>query len=459
MREGKKEERKENKFMASDEESLFKRNWNSIYFRWGITAFFVVASGILFYYIIFHGTNIKKNVAAFFEILMPVVFGFVLAYIMTPVLNYIEYKILFPLAEKLKIKVSQKRNSAIRALGILITALLFFALIYSIIYMLLSQIVPSIVNIISNFDTYIDNTVKWVNRLFENNPSLGKNVTETISRYSNQIDSWLNDNVLTRSTELIKTISLSVLSGIKVFWNFLIGFIISIDVLASKEKFSGQAKKIAYALFSQSAANRIIHNFRFTHKTFSGFFGGKVLDSLIIGFLCLLGTTILKTPYAALVSFVIGFTNIIPFFGPFIGGIPCALLVLLVDPVHPLNCIYFAIFIIILQQFDGNILGPKILGDSTGLAGFWIIFSITLFGGLFGVLGMVVGAPVFAVLYTAVGAFINRSLEEKGLPQETERYLRVGYVDDEGFHDYIPRYMRRNQKKNKKSQTAQREKD
>lgn len=441
----------ENEYIASKEESLFKRNWNSVYFRWGLTSFTVIAAGILFYYVIFHGTNIKQNVVSFFRILMPIVFGFVLAYLMSPVLNYLEYRILFPLADKMKIRKSVKRKSLIRAIGIFFTAFLFFVLFYSIIYMLLSQIVPSILNIISNFDTYIDNMTNWIRKVFEDNPTLVENVTDLINRYSDQLDQWLNETVLTRTTSLIKTVSLSVLSGLKILWNFLIGFIISIYVLASKEKFAAQAKKAAYALFPQARANRLIHNFRFTHKTFSGFFGGKVLDSIIIGLLCFLGTTFLKTPYAALVSFVIGITNIIPFFGPYIGGIPCALLVLLVDPVHPLNCVYFVIFLIILQQFDGNILGPKILGDSTGLAGFWIIFSITLFGGFFGVVGMVVGVPIFAVIYTAARALINQSLEGKNMPQDTELYMNVGYVDNDGFHEYIPRYMRKNKKKNKKN--------
>ena len=155
----------------------------------------------------------------------------------------------------------------------------------------------------------------------------------------------------------------------------------------------------------------------------------------------------LKTPYAVLVSVVIGVTNIIPFFGPFLGGIPCSILIFVIDPLHPLNCLYFMLFIFLLQQFDGNILGPKILGDSTGLTGFWVIFSITLFGGLFGVPGMIVGVPVFAVIYASIKSLVNASLAKKHMHQDTEEYIHLDYVDAEGnYHEYIPDYM---QKKNK----------
>ena len=248
------------------------------------------------------------------------------------------------------------------------------------------------------------------------------------------MEQWFTD-ILPNTVELIKTVSLSVINVFGFLWDFVIGFIISIYVLASKEKFAGQAKKISYAIFEQDTANNVIKNFRFTHQTFIGFLGGKIMDSIIIGLLCFIGTTIMGTPYAALVSVIIGVTNIIPFFGPFLGGVPCAFLVFVVDPLHPLNCVYFILFVIILQQFDGNILGPKILGNSTGLTGFWVIFSITFFGGLFGVLGMIIGVPIFAVIYAAIRSAINTLLKKKKLPTDGKQYEEVDYVDEEGnFH-------------------------
>ena len=406
---------------------------NNKYLRWGMTAFLVVAASILFYYFMFHGSQIKEGLKNIINILMPIVFGLVTAYLLTPVLNFVEQKILIPIYNKLKIKDTKKRKSAIRGTGILITTFLFIALIYLLIFMLMSQIVPSVESIISNFDTYYDNVVEWITKLLEDNPNLGDYVVKNLNQYSAQLETWLQQ-IVPNTLALIKTVSLSVINVFAYLWDFIIGFIISIYVLASKETFAGQAKKISYALFERDTANIVIRNFRFTHQTFIGFFGGKIIDSIIIGILCFIGTSIMETPYAALVSIIIGCTNVIPFFGPFLGAIPCTVLIFVVDPVHPLNCIYFAIFILLLQQFDGNILGPKILGDATGLSGFWVIFSITFFGGLFGILGMVAGVPIFSVIYAAVRSVINTRLAKKELAEPTKAYIKLDYLDEEGVY-------------------------
>lgn len=345
---------------------------------------------------------------------------------------------MLPLCRKCKIRESGKRNSIIRGAGILVTAFLFVALIYMIFSMLISQIVPSVQNLISNFDNYTTNFTVWLNRTLEDNTELKDYVLKTVDKYSGELEKLVTD-ILPNTMELIKTVSLSVIGVLHFVWDFVIGFIISIYVLASKERFAGQAKKISYALFEQETANTLIKNFRFTHQTFIGFLGGKIVDSIIIGILCFVGTSIMGTPYAALVSVIIGFTNIIPFFGPFLGAVPCAILVFIVDPVHPLNCVYFVLFILVLQQFDGNILGPKILGSSTGLTGFWVIFAITFFGGLLGVTGMIIGVPIFAVIYAGIRSGVNILLRKKDMPTETKKYETVDYVDEEGsFHETIP---------------------
>ena len=181
-------------------------------------------------------------------------------------------------------------------------------------------------------------------------------------------------------------------------------------------------------------ANAFIEDIRFVHRTFGGFISGKLLDSLIIGILCFAGTSIMGTPYPVLISVIIGVTNIVPFFGPYLGAIPSAVLILMIDP---MQCLYFLIFILILQQFDGNILGPKILGDSTGLSSFWVIFSITLFGGIMGVPGMVIGVPTFAVIYALCRRRINRNLKKKNLPTETDEYKNLGSIK-EGSREFVP---------------------
>ncbi|MCR5836653.1 MAG: AI-2E family transporter, partial [Lachnospiraceae bacterium] len=257
---------------------------------------------------------------------------------------------------------------------------------------------------------------------------------------SEELEIWLNDLIFNKSSELIKTVSISALNGVKILWNSIIGFIISVYLLAGKERFAAQAKKILYALFSNNTANIVINNFRFTNKTFTGFLSGKIVDSILIGMFCFIGTSLMHTPYAALISVIIGVTNVIPFFGPYLGAIPSIILVFIVDPMHPLKCVYFALFVLLLQQFDGNVLGPKILGDSTGLTGFWVIFAITFFGGLFSIFGMIIGVPIFAVIYAAVKSFINVKLVKKNLSIQTEDYKDVGAIDESGYHEYIPDY-------------------
>lgn len=405
---------------------------NNKYVRFGVTAFLVIAAGITFVYLVFHGANIRAGVDTITDILMPVVVGMAIAYLLTPVLNFVEKK-LQRLLDHFHIKAGKRRNSIVRGMSILITAFLFVALIYLLVYMLISQIVPSVQNIVSNFDAYTTNFTKWLNQTMEDNPEVRSYLLRTFDKYSNELENWITE-ILPNTAQLIKTVSLSILGVISVLWDFIIGFIISIYVLASKEKFAAQSKKLCYALLERDTANTVIRNFRFTHRTFIGFLGGKIVDSIIIGILCFIGTSILKTPYAALVSVVVGVTNVIPFFGPFLGAVPCALLIFVVDPLHPLNCLYFVIFILVLQQVDGNIIGPKILGSSTGLAGFWVIFSITLFGGLFGVFGMIIGVPIFAVIYAGIKAGADILLRKKDMPTELATYEKLDYMDDAGIH-------------------------
>ena len=234
--------------------------------------------------------------------------------------------------------------------------------------------------------------------------------------------------VLPSVQEIISEVSTSLIGSVVdlLVWlfNFIIGIIISIYLLSSKELFCAQAKKITYALLREERANNLINNMRFANKTFGGFLIGKILDSFIIGILCFIGTSVLKIPYALLISVIVGVTNIIPFFGPYLGAIPCALILIMINPI---KCVVFLIFVLVLQQFDGNVLGPKILGNSTGLSSFWVIFSITVFGGLFGVLGMFVGVPVFAVIYAAIKTFVSQRLVKKNLPADTNYYMQNDY--------------------------------
>lgn len=318
--------------------------------------------------------------------------------------------------------------------------------------MIIPELIRSIQSIIFQFPMYVSNLTAWATGLLENNPELEGIVNDLFNKSSTMLTDFLNTTVLPKVNALLISLSTGVIGFFKAMWNFVIGFIISIYILGSKEVFAGQAKKIVYAFFDAPSANQIVSNVRFIHSTFSGFISGKIVDSIIIGIICFACTSIIGTPYAILVSVIIGVTNIIPFFGPWLGAIPSALLILMVNP---LQCLYFVILILFIQQFDGNILGPKILGDSTGLSGFWVIFSITIFGGLFGVLGMVVGVPIFAVLYAGFRALVNRQLAKKKLPTDTQPYLMVGSITEENtFVEYMP-VKKKKKVSNDKAKTLQ----
>ncbi|MBD5504365.1 MAG: AI-2E family transporter [Lachnospiraceae bacterium] len=414
------------------------------YFCWGLTAFLVIVASILFYYVLFHRSSLSSNIAKFIGISMPIIDGFVLAYLMTPVLNKIEKCVIKPLYKKANLPMTAKNKRRMRGLSILATIVLILIVLYEFFGLIIPEVIRSIQSIIFQFPIYVNNLNTWALGLMKNNPDLEKVVNGLIAQYSSKLLDYFNSNLLPHINDLLKTLSLSVIGIFKALWNFVIGFIISIYILGSKEKFAGQAKKIAYALFDRKAGNEVITNFRFIHSTFIGFIGGKIVDSIIIGVICFVCTSIIGTPYAILVSVIIGVTNVIPFFGPWIGGVPSALLVLMVDPIQAL---YFIILILIIQQFDGNILGPKILGDSTGLSGFWVIFAITIFGGLFGVLGMVVGVPIFAVFYAGVKAMVNRMLRKKDLPTDIQPYMTVGQIDEaKVFTEYVPPVKKKKRK-------------
>jgi predicted PurR-regulated permease PerM len=208
--------------------------------------------------------------------------------------------------------------------------------------------------------------------------------------------------------------------------NIVIGLIVSIYLMASKEKFSGQAKKIIYALFKPVRANVIVETARKSNEIFGGFISGKLLDSAIIGVIAYVVLAILRMPDPVMIAVIIGVTNIIPFFGPFIGAVPSFIIVVLQNPIQGL---YFLIFIVVLQQVDGNIIGPKILGNSTGLSPFWVVFAILLFGGLWGFPGMVLGVPTMAVIYYIIKKIVEYGLRKRGLREETNCYITLRNVD------------------------------
>lgn len=404
------------------------------YIYWGLTAVIVICSGILFYYAIFNWSNLNENVKRFFKIIMPLVDGAVLAYLLSSITNFLEDIIYNKIWKKHNFIYREKR--IIRVLTIFITYIIVFWVLYEFFRMVIPELYSSIVNISIQFPNYVNNLEIFITKTLQKNPEMETLLTNVLDNYSDPINDWLNKTVIPRISSMFVSVTNGIFIAVKSLWNLIIGFIISVYLLYNKEIFKGQAKKIVYAFMERNTANTFIYNMRFTNKTFGGFIIGKIVDSIIMGLLCLAVTKMLHTPYDTLISVIIGVTNIIPFFGPFIGAIPSALLVLMIDPKAAL---YFVIAILILQQFDGNFIGPKILGNSTGISGFWVIFAITLFGGFFGVLGMLVGVPLFAVLYAGIRSYIKAKLQAKNLEFDTMRYITVDYINENNEFIEIPK--------------------
>ena len=371
-------------------------------------------------------------ISSFFAVLTPLIAGFAIAYVLNPIMMFIEDRILLKLIKSNKLfSVESKRTKLVfRFISVFISIIIFLAMIYSLIIMIVPQIISNIQNIIDRIPSYFLNLNDYYNEILSKYPK----IESLMNHYLVDMSTWISDKVIPNLEIWISAASGSIFSSIvtifKSLLNFIIGIIISIYLMIDKEKFQAQSKKIIYAFAKEEHANNLINNIRYANKIFGGFFTGKVVDSIIIGVICYICMLILRLPYAALISVVVGVTNIIPYFGPFIGAIPCGFILLLVSPK---SCLVFLIFILVLQQFDGNILGPKIIGDSTGLNSFWVIFAITIFSGFFGLVGMFLGVPLFAVIYAAVRTMVEERLLKKNMPVSTQYYRESDFriSDDE----------------------------
>ena len=350
---------------------------------------------VLFYLIIKNLPAIGNGIGVMLKALMPFLIGMLLALIMTPLRRWIEKKVM----KNVHWRARTKRRVA--TLLCLIVVLLVLAAFFAII---MPQLISSLKSFAENLQSYIDSIEKALAKLSVSDPELLDNIQKMIRTGSDQLTSWLTG----AQGGLTKIISFSV-SVVKNIINFFIGLIIMFYLLLDEEKFKHQVKKLAYGAFPEKAGDEIMYVGRLSVRMFNSFIAGKAVDSLIIGIVCWLVVTILQMPYAPMIGFIVGITNMIPVFGPFIGAIPCLIILLIINPWQSLE---FLIFIIILQQIDGNIIGPHILGDSMGLPTLWVMFAIIVGGALFGVVGMFLGVPIFSVIYTLVANALNRRMME-----------------------------------------------
>lgn len=372
------------------------------YLKIGIIGAAILASGILCAFVLFKMPVIISVLKGITEILEPFLYGVVFAYLLAPLCNKIEEKLfqIFP-------KAKTKARRFICFIAIVISLCVAIAVIWLIIMMIIPQVWDSVMKIIQMVPQKLIVVNNWIEHMLENQPELQAYFEEFSSQAESNIDSLLNVDTIQKVQSIINSLSVQLFGVLGVVKNIFLGLLISAYLLGSRKLFGAQAGLILHGVFSDKWAKIIEEEIRYTDKMFNGFLVGKIIDSAIIGLLCFAGTSIMGFEAPAFISVIIGITNIIPFFGPFIGAIPCGLLLLLENPMH---CLYFIIFIFVLQQLDGNVIGPKILGNTTGVSSFWVLFAILLFGGMWGVVGMVIGVPLFAVIYDIIRKLVYRGL-------------------------------------------------
>lgn len=391
----------------------FEKYWYA-----GITAFLVL-SAALAVWVIFSNLHVLGGVvSAVNSALFPVYIGLIIAYLLSPLVNKAERFIFLPLFRRL-IKKDQKAKGLARGFSVTLVLLSSVLIIFCLVMLVVPEVVNSISSLINNLPGYYQNLLIWGEDVFKSNPKL----TELFQTYSEVIYenllSWLQDFILPNSTKFLDVVTDGVVNAVNVVLNIFIGLIVSIYLMSSKENFCALGKRLMYTVFSYERVNSILDVLRETHTIFAKFISGKIVDSLIVGVLTFIIMSIAGIPYTILISVIIGVTNVIPFFGQYIGIIPSAVLVFIASP---FKGVVFLILIIVLMQFDGNVLGPKILGDSIGLKSFWILFSILFFGSLFGLLGMLCAVPVFAIIYRMTKRWSAGRLAGKKMPTETDFY-------------------------------------
>lgn len=374
------------------------------YLKIGITGAAILASGILCAFVLFKMRVIIELLKGITGILKPFLYGAVIAYLLSPLCNKIEEKLFqtFP-------KANRKAKRFICFIAIVISLCVALAIVWMVIMLIIPQVWDSVMKIIDMVPQKITILNNWIEHMLENQPELQAYFEEFANQAESHINSLLNVDTIQKVQSIINSLSVQVFGVLGVLKNISLGFLISAYLLGSRKLFGAQAGLILHGVFPDKWAGIIEEEIRYTDKMFNGFLVGKIIDSAIIGLLCFAGLSFMGFEAPAFIGVIIGITNIIPFFGPFIGAIPCGLLLLLENPMH---CLYFIIFIFVLQQLDGNVIGPKILGNTTGVSSFWVLFSILLFGGMWGVVGMVIGVPLFAVIYDIIRKLVYRGLRK-----------------------------------------------
>ena len=383
-----------------------------------LAGFGAISLSIIFFFLIYRFDGFGDAISTLTGILMPFIYGAVIAYLLKPVCNTIE--------AFLRRFIPEKMKGLINALSVTFTILFGLLLIYALCMMIIPQLITSVTTLYYTAQANITKFMYWANHLefIEKNEQIMELLNSAYAALNTNLDTWIKNTLLPSMQNILSGAALGVLNVVVVLKNLIIGIIVAVYMLASRKRFVQQGKMVLYSVVKPRWASLITEELKYADRMFGGFINGKILDSAIIGLLCYIGCLIFKFPSALLVSVIIGVTNVIPFFGPFIGAIPATLLILIQSPIKAL---WFVLFVLVLQQLDGNIIGPKILGNTTGLSSFWVLFAILLFGGLWGFAGMIVGVPLFAVIYDVI-----KKLVIHGLRRNEELDMLNTYHDNFG---------------------------
>lgn len=398
------------------------------YIRAGIVAFIVIAASIVLFFAIFRAEGLMDALRSAGSIIAPFVYGLVVAYLLCPL-----YNVTYRGCRKVKFfKLGKKDHSRIIAkiLASIVSLLALFGIIIGLLWMVIPGMIESITAIVRMMPGQINDLTIWVENTFHNMKDSSAPMAAFLDAVVLNAREWIENTMIPGSETIITSLSNVAFDIITGVWNFIIGIVICMFFLNSKEIFAAHSRKLVFATVSDEKANRFLYGAHYVNRVFGKYINGKLIDSLVVGVVCFIVMSLFNWPYAMLISVIVGVTNIIPFFGPFIGAIPSALLLLMVDP---WICLYFLIFTLILQQIEGNILAPKILGGSTGLPSFWVMFAIVVGGGLFGFAGMILGIPIFACVYAYTAYTVNNKLEKKGLTTDLTVYKKMDAKFDEEF--------------------------
>ncbi len=395
------------------------------YAGYGVTAFLVIAAAVILIFMFVRMEQFSEMLDKLGSALAPVIFGLVFAYLMNPLMMFFERRFK-PVFYKHAKRISRAKR-AVRVVSIVFTLMVTFLGLCLIGYMLVPELTKTTADLIDILPGQTDRFMEWFDKLMVSETKFGSFVKSLIEKITSSLNSFLSDDLFDYALNSLGLLASGVMNVMEVLYNVVLGFVFSVYFLSSKETLVAQMKKILYAFLKRKKANSFIRVARECHAKFTNCITGKIVDSALVGIICFAGMLVMDIHYSVLISVIVGVTNVIPFFGPYIGALPSAFLLLMVDPIE---CLTFLIFIIILQQFDCNLFTPKIVGESIGLSPFWVLFACVVFGALFGLVGMLLGVPCMACVYMIIKEWIEGRLKHKGLHTETEEYAGIDSVDE-----------------------------